>query len=76
MPVRLRMQKFAEKRTEWQAAVTQSLVMSAPEPDCFLELELVKRIALNCTRTVPSRRGTLNISLASSPTSGRLGQMS
>ena len=56
-PVRLKMQKFAEKRTEWQAAVTHSLAMSAPELDCFMELERVKRIALDCARTVLGTTG-------------------
>ena len=48
-PVRLKMQKFAEKRTEWQAAVTRPVGTGIG----FTELERVKQIVLDCARTIP-----------------------
>ena len=56
-PVRIKMRQWSEKRSEWQGAVTRSLALSAPETDRFEELERVKRIALDCARTVLGTTG-------------------
>jgi ribonuclease HI len=56
-PIRLKMDRWSEKRTEWQDAVNKSLALLATEPDCFQELERVKQIALDCARTVLGTTG-------------------
>ena len=56
-PNRLKMDRWSEKRTEWQDAVNKSLALLATEPDCFQELERVKQIALDCARTVLGTTG-------------------
>ncbi len=56
-PIRLKMEIWSEKRTEWHDAVNKSLALLATEPDCFQELERVKQIALDCARTVLGTTG-------------------
>ena len=56
-PVRLKMRGWGAKRSEWQEAVTRSLSMTVPEEDRFAELERMKRIALDCARTVLGTTG-------------------
>ena len=51
-PVRIRMHSWQERKDDWQVAVTQSLALSAPEEDPFLELDRAKRVALDCAREV------------------------
>ena len=60
VPERLKMREWREKRNAWQEAVTQSLSMSAreaPDGDRFAELEKIKRVALDCARTVLGTTG-------------------
>jgi ribonuclease HI len=56
-PVRLRMRSWGRKKADWQEAVTRSLAVSAPAVDKFTELESVKRIALDCARSVLGTTG-------------------
>ena len=59
-PERLKMRKWRERKTAWQEAVTQSLSMSAPEAseeDRFAELDRIKRVALDCARTLLGTTG-------------------
>ena len=51
-PVRIRMRSWKEKKDDWQVAVTQSLALSPPDGDPFLELDRAKRVALDCAREV------------------------
>jgi len=56
-PVRLRMRSWAQKKADWQEAVARSLSLSAEEANLFRELERVKRIALDCARSVLGTSG-------------------
>ena len=56
-PVRLRMRSWAQKKADWQEAVARSLSLSAEEANIFRELERVKRIALDCARSVLGTSG-------------------
>jgi hypothetical protein len=46
------MRSWAQKKADWQEAVARSLSLSAEEANIFRELERVKRIALDCARSV------------------------
>ncbi len=46
------MRSWGQKKDDWHVAVIQSLSLSAPEADQFLELEWAKSIALDCVREV------------------------
>jgi hypothetical protein len=58
-PVRLKMRKFSQKKTEYQTAVDQQLSRqdSARELEPFREWERVKRIALDCASAVLGTTG-------------------
>jgi len=59
-PERLKMREWRARKTAWQEAVTHSLSVPAPEVpegDRFAELERIKRVALDCARTLLGTTG-------------------
>ena len=54
-PVHLRMDQWHDKRDEWQKAVSGAL--GPPMENRFLELEVTKRVALDCARAMLGTTG-------------------
>jgi len=53
-PLRLKMKNWVSRRDEWRERVTQALQTAGPvaDEDCFGQLERMRRVSVNCARTV------------------------
>ena len=53
-PLRLKMKNWVSRRDEWRERVTQALQTAGPvaDEDCFGQLEHMRRVSVNCARTV------------------------